>query len=368
MRRLLFGLSVGLGIVACLTPKGQAQHHGHAPASHGFGGGHGFGGHGFGGARPIPHSMPPHHPGNGFFPQPRPVSPGHVIHPAPRPRPVSPSHVIKPVIRPAPIGKGSAIKPTTRPKVRPSGSAVVTKPKPLGGSSGKGSSIKPKLGRGPTITKAKPSIRPGNKRGIVARKLSAGGKFGTHKALSKHDQLLILQAIKRLGHRIESALLLSALQNLGCGQPLSVAQAGCLGQFLNDPGCGLTTDEQGCIQQCLGGGESVVDASGEDGGEDTSGDSSAETGGEDNGTSESDDGGVLFQEVKDGGAAAEAGLRAGDVILSFDDMRTHTFEELQDAVAQASGPVKVVFINSENGQTEYVMVEPEDGRIGVTCE
>jgi len=81
-----------------------------------------------------------------------------------------------------------------------------------------------------------------------------------------------------------------------------------------------------------------------------------------------DEGGVLLRAVTRGAAAEQAGLRAGDVILSFDGVRTRTFEELQDAVQQADGPVKVVFINGENSETEYLTVEPEEGRIGVTCE
>jgi S1-C subfamily serine protease len=81
-----------------------------------------------------------------------------------------------------------------------------------------------------------------------------------------------------------------------------------------------------------------------------------------------DEGGVLLRAVTRGAAAEQAGLRAGDVILSFDGVRTRTFEELQDAVQQADGPVKVVFINGENGETEYLTVEPEEGLIGVTCE
>jgi S1-C subfamily serine protease len=81
-----------------------------------------------------------------------------------------------------------------------------------------------------------------------------------------------------------------------------------------------------------------------------------------------DDGGVLLQEVKKGAAADVAGLRVGDVILSFGGVRTHNFEELRNAVQQACGPVKVIFINGENGQAEYLTVTPEEGRIGVTCE
>jgi S1-C subfamily serine protease len=78
--------------------------------------------------------------------------------------------------------------------------------------------------------------------------------------------------------------------------------------------------------------------------------------------------GVRILAVEAGGAAERAGLRAGDVILSFGGRRTPTFAALQAAVQRAEGPVKVIYINGENGQTEYRTVEPDDGRIGVTCE
>jgi hypothetical protein len=86
------------------------------------------------------------------------------------------------------------------------------------------------------------------------------------------------------------------------------------------------------------------------------------------GAEEAEDGGVLIRSVTRGGVAHQAGLQAGDVIVSFGGVRTRSFEELQAAVQEADGPVKVVFVNSENGQTEYLTLEPEDGRIGVTCE
>jgi putative serine protease PepD len=83
---------------------------------------------------------------------------------------------------------------------------------------------------------------------------------------------------------------------------------------------------------------------------------------------EAEDGGVLIRSVTRGGVADAAGLRAGDVILSFGGVRTRSFEDLRAAVQQADGEVKVVFINGENGETEYLTLVPADGRIGVTCE
>lgn len=89
---------------------------------------------------------------------------------------------------------------------------------------------------------------------------------------------------------------------------------------------------------------------------------------EESAASAADEDGVALLAVSEGAAAEQAGLRAGDVILSFDGVRTRSFEALRQAVQQADGPVRVVFINSENNQTEYLTVEPRDGAIGVTCE
>ncbi len=93
-----------------------------------------------------------------------------------------------------------------------------------------------------------------------------------------------------------------------------------------------------------------------------------DTGSEDAGSTEADDSGVRIDAVTKGAPADVAGLRTGDVIIRFGGVPTRTFEDLQNAVQQASGPVKVVFINAENNAVEYLMVEPQDGRIGVTCE
>ncbi len=71
----------------------------------------------------------------------------------------------------------------------------------------------------------------------------------------------------------------------------------------------------------------------------------------------------------DAGAAAElGGLRAGDVILSFAGVPTQSFDGLREAVGQASAEAKVIFINGENGQTEFLTVALQEGRLGVTCE
>jgi hypothetical protein len=280
-------------------------------------------------------------------------------HPTPHPHPMP-----HPMPHPGPVHSGNGgIK---HPKPGP-GSSGTNKPKPgyggpggnkpHPGHSGNGGNPPKPSHSGNSGTKP-PKPGSGNGGGVAHHHHGPGHKPGGHGRLSKQKEKLILNAIKRLGDKIEDALLLSALHNVGCGQPLSAAQVGCLGDYLNDPGCCLTVSEQGCIQQCLAG---YV-------GGDIGGDDSGTPVPDGDSASQGDEGGVLLRVVQRGGAADLAGLRAGDIVLSFGDVRTHTFEELQEAVGQARGSVKVVYINGESGETEYVMVRPEEGRIGVTCE
>ena len=58
----------------------------------------------------------------------------------------------------------------------------------------------------------------------------------------------------------------------------------------------------------------------------------------------------------------------GDTILSYNGTPTPTFEALASAVHDSDGEVQVVFINSENDETETITLYPEDGRIGVSGE
>lgn len=83
---------------------------------------------------------------------------------------------------------------------------------------------------------------------------------------------------------------------------------------------------------------------------------------------EEGEGGVRILAVEQGSAAEVGGLRVGDVILSFAGVTTPSFDDLREAVGQAGGEAKVIFINGENGQTEYLTVALPEGRLGVTCE
>jgi hypothetical protein len=68
------------------------------------------------------------------------------------------------------------------------------------------------------------------------------------------------------------------------------------------------------------------------------------------------------------GAAADAGLTVGDVILTFNGVATPTFDALRDAVQESGSDAEVVFLNCENGQRESIVLHPEEGRIGVGVE
>jgi membrane-associated protease RseP (regulator of RpoE activity) len=75
--------------------------------------------------------------------------------------------------------------------------------------------------------------------------------------------------------------------------------------------------------------------------------------------------GMRIINVIDGGAAKKADLRQNDVILGVEDRRVNSFEELQSALAQATGEVNIIFINGENGKLERLPVTPINGKIGV---
>jgi membrane-associated protease RseP (regulator of RpoE activity) len=79
-------------------------------------------------------------------------------------------------------------------------------------------------------------------------------------------------------------------------------------------------------------------------------------------------GAVKITSLVETGAAAVAGLRQGDVILSFNGVATPSFDALREAVAAAAGPAEVIFFNPEPGQKESLTVTPAAGKIGVDVE
>jgi S1-C subfamily serine protease len=75
--------------------------------------------------------------------------------------------------------------------------------------------------------------------------------------------------------------------------------------------------------------------------------------------------GMKVTEVHTDGAAGNAGLMAGDIILSVAGNRVQTFEELVAALGKSNGPMEFVFINCENQKMERMMIAPIDGKIGI---
>jgi len=66
------------------------------------------------------------------------------------------------------------------------------------------------------------------------------------------------------------------------------------------------------------------------------------------------------------GGAARAGLQVGDVILSVDDVRTTTFEELRVALSRSNGMSQFVFFNPDTQTLDNKQVAVANGLIGAT--
>jgi serine protease Do len=62
-------------------------------------------------------------------------------------------------------------------------------------------------------------------------------------------------------------------------------------------------------------------------------------------------GGVLVTEVDGGTPAAQAGLRAGDVITRIGDQQVKTADELRRRLADATGDVRITFLRDRREQT-----------------
>jgi S1-C subfamily serine protease len=66
------------------------------------------------------------------------------------------------------------------------------------------------------------------------------------------------------------------------------------------------------------------------------------------------------------GAAKKADLRPGDVILAIGNVRVHSFEDMQTALAQTRGEADIIFVNRDNGRLERLRLTPVAGKIGVS--
>jgi len=66
--------------------------------------------------------------------------------------------------------------------------------------------------------------------------------------------------------------------------------------------------------------------------------------------------GVLVREVVEGGRAAEAGIRAGDVIVEINRQPVRTVEDLTTRVDKQAKNEPMVLLVNRDGQTMYVAV------------
>lgn len=74
--------------------------------------------------------------------------------------------------------------------------------------------------------------------------------------------------------------------------------------------------------------------------------------------------GLRIAELFDG-AAKDAALREGDIIIGVGRVRVRTFDELVLSLANVTGSVEITYIAGGNGKTEKALVTPVDGKIGV---
>ncbi|MCE9532246.1 MAG: trypsin-like peptidase domain-containing protein [Planctomycetes bacterium] len=78
--------------------------------------------------------------------------------------------------------------------------------------------------------------------------------------------------------------------------------------------------------------------------------------------------GMKITDAIDGGAAKNAGLSAGDIIVSVGAKKVRSLDELSAALAAAEGPVNAVVIKAESKKRETITITPKAGKIGVAVE
>jgi serine protease Do len=66
--------------------------------------------------------------------------------------------------------------------------------------------------------------------------------------------------------------------------------------------------------------------------------------------------GVLVRDVVEGGRAAEAGIRAGDVIVEVDRRPVRTIEDFKARLEKQAKDQPVVMLVNRDGQTMYVAI------------
>lgn len=70
-------------------------------------------------------------------------------------------------------------------------------------------------------------------------------------------------------------------------------------------------------------------------------------------------GNVVIGKVRDGGPAAQAGVRAPQVVLAIDEMPVHTLAAFTGAVQKSTGPIKLLLQDMQTKAERTVVVQPE---------
>jgi len=78
--------------------------------------------------------------------------------------------------------------------------------------------------------------------------------------------------------------------------------------------------------------------------------------------------GLSITQVLQGSAAAKAGLKVGDVLVTIAGQRVQSFDEMVAAVSRASGATDVVFLNIDSSKLERMPITPSGGKLGVAVE
>jgi hypothetical protein len=74
--------------------------------------------------------------------------------------------------------------------------------------------------------------------------------------------------------------------------------------------------------------------------------------------------GMQITQVFDYGAAKDANLRPGDIIIGIGKTRTQSFEALQAALLGVTD-TEIVFVNKDNNKVERMPIKVDNGKIGV---
>jgi hypothetical protein len=78
--------------------------------------------------------------------------------------------------------------------------------------------------------------------------------------------------------------------------------------------------------------------------------------------------GLKVNYLADSGAAAQAGVGVGDILLTIGGERVQSFDEMAAAAAKAGGPVEVVLARADTFEMVKLVVVPAAGKLGVAVD